>query len=156
MMKIKTIGQVSGSMGRFQIALEKEYIKGLTGIEGFGFLQIVWWADQVEDAHEEDYMVFNKPYKPGPEAVGVFATRSPARPNPICMTVVHVADIDYGKGIVYTEYIDAEPGTPVLDIKPYYPCSDIVANPIMPDWCQDLPNNLEESATYDWSLYFNF
>ena len=58
--------------------------------------------------------------------MGVFATRSPARPNPIAMTASEVINIDFASGIIRVAFIDADEDTPVLDIKPYTPSFDRV------------------------------
>jgi len=51
--------------------------------------------------------------------IGVFATRSPHRPNPIGLTMAHIVSVDTAKGVVYLDGLDLCDGTPVLDIKPY-------------------------------------
>ena len=47
-------------------------------------------------------------------------------------------------------------GTPIIDIKPYQPCSDRVKNVQLPDCCSDWPQCYEGSATFDWTTVFNF
>lgn len=53
-------------------------------------------------------------------------------------------------------HIDAEAGTPVLDIKPYTPSLGRVEKPSVPSWCADWPASVEESGRFDWSSVFNF
>jgi tRNA-Thr(GGU) m(6)t(6)A37 methyltransferase TsaA len=154
-MELKVIGKVSTNQG-FKIDIEEDYKEALTEVDGFGHLVVLWWADQVDNPDLRRTRTIEKPYKTGPDTVGIFATRSPLRPNPICMSIIDVKGIDYDSGIIYTSYIDAEDGTPVLDIKPYYPCSDVVREAKMPVWCAGLPSCIEESASFDWSHYFNF
>jgi tRNA (Thr-GGU) A37 N-methylase len=60
------------------------------------------------------------------------------------------------KGIIGLAFIDAEDGTPVLDIKPYTPSLDRVENPIVPKWCAHWPKSVESSGSFDWSSVFNF
>ena len=88
--------------------------------------------------------------------MGIFATRSPARPNPIALTAVEVIQIDYENGIIRIAYTDANDGTPVLDLKPYTPSIDRVESPDVPDWCAHWPKNVEESGDFDWENEFNF
>ena len=88
--------------------------------------------------------------------MGLFATRSPVRPNPLALTTVHVLRIDYAKGLIQIDYIDANDGTPVLDIKPYTPSLDRVETPAVPEWCSHWPKSLEESETFAWEDEFNF
>ena len=154
--KINAIGEVQAVEGGFAIKVKADYREALTGLEGFSHLHILWWADQVDDAALRKTTVIDKPYKVGPDKLGIFATRSPIRPNPIAMTVIMVTGIDYEKGIIYTPYIDAEPNTPVLDIKNYFPCSDVVESHTTPQWAQSFPESIEASASFDWSTIFNF
>lgn len=153
-MELKRIGKINTNNG-FQICIDEKYKEGLKGIEGFGHLIIIWWADKV-DTDSCKVLTIEKPYKSGPDTVGVFATRSPYRPNSICVSIIDVQSIDYENGIIYTSYTDAEDGTPVLDIKPYYPCSDIIRDVALPEWCEGLPICVEDSGDFDWSSYFNF
>ena len=59
----------------------------------------------------------DRPYKEGPAEVGVFATRSPARPNPIGLSVVRLLEVK--ESTLSIENVDLLDGTPLLDIKPY-------------------------------------
>lgn len=88
--------------------------------------------------------------------MGIFATRSPMRPNPIALTAVEIINIDYQKGIIQIAYIDANDNTPILDIKPYTPSLDRIENPGVPKWCCHWPKSLEQSAYFDWEKEFNF
>lgn len=73
--------------------------------------------------------VLDKPYKCGPESMGVLATRSPVGPNPIVIPMVKVGDLNFDNGAIKIEYIDAKDNSPILHIKPYYPNSDKVKHP---------------------------
>lgn len=152
---IKPIGLVYAANNVYSIQLEKKYLSGLTNIEGFSHLQIVWWGHLYDNPEYRGNLTAKKPYKKGPERIGVFATRSPVRPNPILITNIFVQRIDHEKGIIYTPHIDAEPGTPVLDIKPYH-LSERVRNCKVPQWCEHWPKWDEESGTFNWQNEFNF
>ena len=67
------------------------------------------------------------------------------------MAVLH---IDYERGVIHIPYIDAEDGTPILDIKPYHPCSDRVRDVTVPEWCGHWPKWYEDSASFDWAAEF--
>ncbi|GMQ55915.1 SAM-dependent methyltransferase [Vallitalea sediminicola] len=140
----------------FYIQLANEFKDGLISLTGFTNLNILWWGNLYDTIEYRKNVVIKKPYKTGPDEVGVFATRSPIRPNPILLTVIYVANVDIKNGRIYTHYIDAEIDTPVLDIKPYFPCTDISKNTGTPEWCAMLPDSIEGSATFDWSSFFNF
>jgi len=151
-MNIKTIGYVKEG----KIKLEEDYVNGLKGLEGFSHIVVTWWANQLEDDQYRSHYVFEKPYKPGPDKVGVFATRSPMRPNPICISIIDVKAIDMDKGFLESYYMDMDEETPILDIKPYYSCVARIKDVSQPEWCQDLPKWYEDSGSYDWSKFFNF
>ncbi|MCP4177093.1 MAG: tRNA (N6-threonylcarbamoyladenosine(37)-N6)-methyltransferase TrmO, partial [bacterium] len=97
-----------------------------------------------------------KPYKKGPDKVGVFATRSPVRPNPIALSLIYIINIDYDKGLIYIPYIDADIGTPVLDLKPYHLSTDNPASVSVPEWCSHWPKSIEQSGEFNWEAEFNF
>ena len=82
--------------------------------------------------------------------MGIFATRSPARPNPIALTTSEIINIDFNKGIIQVTSIDANDDTPVLDIKPYTPGFDRVETPGVPPWCSQWPRSTEASGCFHW------
>ena len=86
----------------------------------------------------------------------VFALRSPERPNPIEVSNVSIAYVDEKVGIIGLYYIDAFPGSMVLDLKPYTPSIDRIENPITPKWCSHWPKSYEESSEFNWEDEFNF
>lgn len=71
--------------------------------------------------------------------VGIFSQRAKDRPNPIGVTVVKI--IDVSKDYLLVESLEAINGTPVLDIKPYYPHYDKVADVVVPEWVNRLMEN---------------
>lgn len=153
--QVKAIGKVMANNGHFLIQLDKEYIKALKNIEGFGYLQVVWWGNKFDKPEYRATMQVDKPYKSSPDKLGIFGTRSPVRPNPILITTIRVMQVDYEKGIIYTPYIDADNGTPVLDIKPYHKIERIKDCDV-PEWCSHWPDWYEEAATFNWEEEFNF
>lgn len=85
---------------------------GLTDIEGFSHLYVIWVFDRAEEGLE---LMAQPPTDDRPH--GVFATRSPQRPNPIGLTVVRLIRREGRK--LHVRGVDMLDGTPVLDIKPY-------------------------------------
>ena len=154
--KFYPIGRIEVEEGNFQLVLSSKYKDSLKGLEGFSHIQGIWWFDGCDNEIDNNQLITQKPYTEGPERLGTFATRSPARPNPIAITTWEIASIDYAKGIVKVYYIDALNGTPLLDIKPYTPSLDKVGNPTVPDWCKHWPKDLEGNRDFDWEKEFNF
>ena len=97
-----------------------------------------------------------QPYQLGPDKMGIFATRSEYRPNPIALTAIPVLQIDHDNGVIYIPFIDAEDGTPIVDIKPYHPSVDRIKAVTVPEWCQHWPEWYEDSAEFDWAAEFTF
>jgi tRNA (adenine37-N6)-methyltransferase len=154
-MELKQIGTIEGNSYPFNIVIDEEYRPALKGLDGFSHCIILWWADKCDNHQARTLLDCTKPYKNSPEKLGIFSTRSPARPNPIASTVVKIMSINKD-GIIKVPYIDAENGTPVLDIKPYHPSSDRVKDIKLPDWCCDWPQSYEESSHFNWEDVFNF
>jgi tRNA (Thr-GGU) A37 N-methylase len=153
--RLNEIGKAYSENGMFYIELDKKYRPGLTNLEGFSHLQIIWWGNLSVDDERSQMLVNEKPYKNGPYEIGVFATRSEYRPNPVLITTIYVQEIDLEKGRIYTPYIDSAEGTPVLDIKPYH-LSERVKGCTVPEWCKHWPEWYEDAAYFDWEQEFNF
>lgn len=148
-MELKAIGKVDCSKGT-KIVLEDKYIRGLKELEGFSHVQVFWWCDN----GGMERIVEEKPYVKGPEEIGVFATRSPLRPNPIALTTVPLLAIE--GGVLIIPWIDADHGTKVLDIKPYHPATERVKEVRVPTWCSHWPSWYEESGSFNWEEEFSF
>lgn len=153
--QITAIGSIRVGEKKFSVQLDPEYIPGLTNLEGFSHLQILWWAHLTDSAQDRDRLMVEKLFKKGPDRLGIFATRAPGRPNPIMSSTIQVTEIDFEQGIIQTPFIDADDGSPVLDIKPYFPM-ERVQDPGVPAWCRHWPAWQEETATFDWMDEINF
>jgi tRNA-Thr(GGU) m(6)t(6)A37 methyltransferase TsaA len=101
-----------------------EFEAGLTDIEGFSHIFVIWAFDR-SDGYE---LLGSPPFDERPH--GVFATRSPRRPNPIALTVVELLRRD-GR-LLHVRGVDMLDGTPILDIKPYM--SSIPAEKLRRGW----------------------
>ncbi len=152
--KLMAIGQIHTAENEFYLELDKAYIPALTGLNGFSCLNVLWWANLLDNEEQRAILTCERPYKNAPAEMGIFATRSPLRPNPIALTVVSVLHIDYDNGKIYVPFIDAEDGTPILDIKPYHPATDRMKELSVPDWCRHWPQWIEDSAEFNWAAEF--
>ena len=114
---------------RSTIRFEKEFrnADALRGLEGFSHLWIIWiFSENVRDTWKP---TVRPPRLGGNTRLGVFATRSSFRPNPIAMSCVKIEEIrlegNNGPEIVVSG-ADLMDGTPIVDIKPYLPYADSV------------------------------
>lgn len=109
------------------IVFEPEFrnADALRGLEGFSHLWLVWVFDQA--IRDNWSPTVRPPRLGGNQRMGVFATRSPFRPNPIALSSVKLAGIEqtdeYG-AVLKIRGADLMDGTPILDIKPYIPYAD--------------------------------
>ena len=154
--RIYPIGKIKNKEGSVCVKLDPTYAEGLKGLDGYSHVQILWWADGCDNDKDRNTLTERKPYKNGPDEIGVFALRSPERPNPIAVSNAGIAYVDAENGVVGLYYIDAFDGTQVIDLKPYTPNIDRIENPRTPQWCNHWPKSYEESGDFDWEAEFNF
>ena len=146
--KFKTIGIVASPVKKqtdenwgdiiSRIILNYEYIGGLKGLEDFSHAIIVTYLHQAQFIKEKHLCRKPRGLEELPE-VGIFAQRAKDRPNPLGITSVEILDV--GKDYLEVKGLDAVNGTPVLDIKPYYPHYDRIDNPKIPGWVDIIMNN---------------
>lgn len=153
---IAPIGYVRLSQGPPRLEIDPGFRPALGGLDGFSHLVVLFWCHLADDAGNRATRVVEKPYLKGPERLGLFATRSPVRPNPIGLTPVRILSLDPESGVIAIPFIDAEDKTPILDLKPYTPALDRVREAETPDWCGHWPRWLEDSAEFDWEAEFNY
>lgn len=114
------------------IRIFDEFAEGLQGLDTFSHLIILYWF-HLREAEEERKVLKVVPRRhPGAPEVGVFASRSPSRPNPIGFSVVELVKVE--GTILWTKGLDALEGSPILDIKPYLPRADAVPEAVVPAW----------------------
>lgn len=109
-----------------KIVFEEKYRNddALRGIEGYSHLWLLWKFS--ESVCEEWSPTVRPPRLGGNKRVGVFATRSPFRPNPIGLSSVKLEGIEKTEDgtVIYVSGADMLDGTPIYDIKPYIPFTD--------------------------------
>ncbi|MEM3672715.1 MAG: tRNA (N6-threonylcarbamoyladenosine(37)-N6)-methyltransferase TrmO [Candidatus Bathyarchaeia archaeon] len=115
-----------------RVRIFPEYCSGLKGIEDFSHLIVLYWI-HLRDNEEErrTLLVFPKRHKVNVE-VGVFACRSPSRPNPIGLCVTKLLKVE--SCTLTVSGLDALEGSPLVDIKPYIPSHDSIPDARVPEW----------------------
>ena len=116
------------------VEIEPAWTEALHGIEGFSHIWLLWWLDR-RDEPPEALQVHPEGRQEVP-LVGIFATRSPRRPNPLAMTAVQLLGREGRR--LRVRGLDACQGTPILDIKPYLRRGDQIPAATMPPWLQQL------------------
>lgn len=107
-----------------QIRFVPEYANGdaLRGLEGYDYLWLIWGFS--EHVNSEKHATVRPPLLGGNERMGVWATRSPFRPNNLGLSSVRIASIDVKTPSIEVLGADLMDGTPIYDIKPYLPYVD--------------------------------
>lgn len=152
--QVSPIGYVRAGADGFRLEIEEAYRPALLGLAGFSHLIVVWWCHLSDTADYRAITRCDQPYRSSPAKLGIFATRSPIRPNPIALSTVVILSIDDANGVISLPYIEAEDATPILDLKPYHPCIDRVREARVPAWCSHWPQWYEDSASFDWAAEF--
>ena len=152
--RMTPIGSIEHEKDGTVIKLRKGMGKALTGLDGFSHAIILWNFDRAQ--WEEGMFTYTSPYKSFSGELGIFATRGPFRPNGIALSICRVISCDIGGDSMAVDWIEAEPHSPVLDIKPFHPSSDVITDPGVPDWCSHWPKNRESSGSFDWEAEFAF
>ena len=123
-----------------EIVLRKGFSDALHRIEENSHIIVLFWMDRVEGKRRKKLKIHPKGRKDLP-LIGVLATRTPYRPNPIGVRVVRL--LMKKKNLLIVEGLDALNGSPVLDIKPYSLKHDLVNDAKGPLWAKHLLNKEE-------------
>ncbi|OFV66577.1 MAG: Uncharacterized protein family UPF0066 domain protein [Candidatus Syntrophoarchaeum butanivorans] len=99
-----------------EVEVFREFEEGLTDVEGFSHLILLCWLDR-SDGYK---LMVRTPWDARPH--GVFATRSPHRPNPIGLSIVRL--LERMDNVLKVRGLDLVDGTPLIDIKPFVPAFD--------------------------------
>lgn len=117
-------GLVPGQLGRIVMDPPYRVADAFRGLDGFSHIWLLW---DFSESHQEWRPTVRPPRLGGNKRMGVFATRSPFRPNNIGLSSVRLVriDLDSPDGpVLWVEGADLMNGTPIYDIKPYLPFTD--------------------------------
>ncbi len=106
------------------VEIDEPYRPGLEGLANASHVIVLTWLH-----HSPRNLIVQKP-RHATDAKGVFALRSPARPNPVGLHVARLLSLDIETGTLKLDAIDALDGTPVIDLKPYIPTVDLITDAV--------------------------
>ena len=130
--RVVPIGVVESVDELARIRIFPEFCDGLYRLNEFSHAIILYWFHK-RDGQEERRVLRVVPKRHlAKQEVGVFASRSPSRPNPIGLCAVRLLKVE--DCILIVEGLDALEGSPVVDVKPYLPRADFVRDVRVPDW----------------------
>jgi tRNA-Thr(GGU) m(6)t(6)A37 methyltransferase TsaA len=136
--ELRPIGRVVKKEGEpVSLVIKKDYWDATLRIEEFSHLHVIWWAEGLDNPENRSHLKDVPPIE-GAEISGGFASRSPARPNLLCLAIVKLEKVDTASRTLIVDQISANDETPILDIKPYMPSSDRVDSARVPEWFRNL------------------
>jgi len=125
-----------------EIIVEERWSEALEGIEDFSHIIVLFWMHQLP--REGRRVTKTHPRgRPDLPLVGIFATRSPRRPNPIGLVVVRL--LERRGNLLRVKGLDALDGSPVLDLKPYLSQGDRIGRSRVPGWIKKLWSETPEN-----------
>lgn len=132
--KMRPIGQIQKDGDHTLIVLDEECQPGLLGVDGYSHIYMIWWFDKNDTPEKRAVLQVHPMGNRENPRTGVFATRSPMRPNLIALTLCKVVAVK--ANVIEIEKTDAFDGTPVLDIKPFIPGYDSTEDGEIPEWLE--------------------
>lgn len=139
------IGTIKRENEDVLLIINEEYRLALQRVEDFSHLVVFWWANEADTPEGRAVLDCKLPYAEHIRA-GVFACRSPFRPNPIAMTVCPILSVDHEKGMIKVSEIDAINDTPIIDLKVYFPVLERVEKCTYPEWLTGWPEWMPENG----------
>jgi len=122
--------------GEFRIVVDEKYADGLVDLKSFRYMYAIYYIHRLTHSPS---MIVSPRWTPDTK-VGLFASRSAVRPNPIGISIVRIKTIVYNE--IFTTGLDVFDNTPLLDIKPYIKDLDS-KNDANYGWLDDLDSNKE-------------
>ena len=114
---LKPIGVVQKETGYDALVLKKDVQPGLLGLGRFSHVWVIWWFDRNDKPEQRSVLQVFPHGDKDKSKTGVFACRSPVRPNLVGLTLCRILSVE--DNVVKVDKIDAYAGTPILDLKPY-------------------------------------
>lgn len=121
-----------------KIIINPELKGGLMGLSEFSHIIVVYYLHEAK-FNMEKHLTRRPRDREDMPLSGIFSQRAKDRPNPIGITSVKLVSVD--DNVITVKGLDAVDGTPVLDIKPYFPVYDSKSNAEVPEWVDRLMDN---------------
>jgi tRNA-Thr(GGU) m(6)t(6)A37 methyltransferase TsaA len=126
-----------------EILISADFTGILDGIEDFSHILVLYWAHLASEKDRSILKAHPMGRKDLPE-VGIFATCSPVRPNPICVSAVPL--LERNGNILKVKHLDAVDGSPVIDIKPYTPSYYSLREVKVSKWMEQIETEFTQAS----------
>jgi tRNA-Thr(GGU) m(6)t(6)A37 methyltransferase TsaA len=130
--QIFPVGIVKKQDKSISITVYKEYKDALLGLDQFSHIIVFYWFHKNDYNKQRNVLQVHPRGNRANPLTGVFATHSPQRPNLIGTSTCKILSID--GNIIHIDKIDAFDESPVIDIKPYIPGTDVILGSKVPGW----------------------
>jgi tRNA-Thr(GGU) m(6)t(6)A37 methyltransferase TsaA len=132
--KVFPMGKVRKEKGSVYLEIHRRYKDALLGLEDFSHILVFYWFHGNDCSEKRSTLQVHPRGNRKNPLRGVFATRSPVRPNLIGLSVCKILSVK--DGVIRVDEIDAFEGTPVIDIKPCLSQRDLTAEVKIPEWAR--------------------
>jgi tRNA-Thr(GGU) m(6)t(6)A37 methyltransferase TsaA len=129
---LNPIGVVKKQEKHAYLAIYPEYAPALEGLEGFSHVWVFYWFHENDTLEQRQTLQVHPRRDPANPLTGVFACRSPERPNLIGFMACRIISVN--NDVVEVADLDARSGSPILDLKPYIPNGDAFPEAHTPEW----------------------
>lgn len=129
-----SVGKVRKDSGKTTIEIRKEFADALLGLDNFSHVVVLYWFHKNDTPEIRETLRLHPRKNPINPLTGVFATRSPRRPNLIGLSVCKILSVR--DNVIRVDSIDAFHDTPVLDLKPYVARMDKIEGSFGPKWAE--------------------
>jgi tRNA-Thr(GGU) m(6)t(6)A37 methyltransferase TsaA len=143
--EIHPIGYVRRPGNIIRLEILEAFRPALKQLNQFSHVLVLWWAHKHDNGKSRTKMQTEPPYARG-HTTGVFACRAEYRPNPIAVTTCGLLSVDEESGFIEVGNIDAYDGTPIVDLKAYFPVCERVKQARLPAWLADWPEWFPEDG----------
>jgi tRNA-Thr(GGU) m(6)t(6)A37 methyltransferase TsaA len=130
--QIHPIGLIHNKNDDVRLEIYPEYQDGLLGIEQFSHILVIYWLHENDRPEERGILQVHPRHNKSNPLTGVFATHAPVRPNLIALTRCRLLEVI--GNILKIDQIDAYDGSPVIDIKAFFPDEEPLHDCRFPDW----------------------
>jgi tRNA (adenine37-N6)-methyltransferase len=129
---VQPIGRVAKSAAKATLEILPQFQDALLGLNGYSHVLVFYWFDRNDSPEKRAILRVHPRNNMANPLTGVFATRSPIRPNLIGLSVCRIKSINNSS--ITVDDIDALDGSPIIDLKPYIPASDSIPGASVPEW----------------------
>lgn len=131
--KLYPVGRVQKKDKSVTLRIYDRYADALKGLDGFSHVWVLYWLDKNDTPRKRSILQVHPRGNRENPLTGVFACRSPVRPNLIALSLCRILSVK--AGVVQIDKIDAFDDTPILDLKPYIAGIDNPTKSVrIPDW----------------------